>query len=55
MRRLRHLGLLLRDLVQLASTAGALWLVPVLVILLVTAILAVTAHTAAPFVVYTFF
>ena len=35
--------------------AGALWLVPVLVILLLTAALAVAAHTAAPFVVYTFF
>jgi hypothetical protein len=54
-RRLRHLGLLLRDLVQLSSAAGALWLVPVLVILLLTAALAVAAHTAAPFVVYTFF
>lgn len=55
MLRLRHLMLLGRDLVEMSAGVGALWLVPVIVILLLTAALAATAHTALPYVVYTFF
>lgn len=55
MARLRHLGLLLRDMVEMSGSVGALWLLPVLVILLLTAVLAVTAQHTVPYVVYTFF
>ncbi len=55
MRRVRYLGLLLRDMVEMSHSVGALWLLPVLVILLLTAMLAVTAQHAVPYVVYTFF
>lgn len=55
MRRLRHAALLFRDVVQMSGSVGALWLLPVLVILLITAMLAVTAQHTVPYVVYTFF
>ncbi len=55
MRRLRHLGRLTRDLVAMSADVGALWLLPVVLILLLTALLIVTAHSALPYVVYTFF
>ncbi|MCB1038103.1 MAG: hypothetical protein KDA94_01015 [Acidimicrobiales bacterium] len=55
MRRARHLLLLLRDLAEMSGSVGALWLLPVVVILLLTAMLAVTAQHTVPYVVYTFF
>ena len=55
MRRIRHLAVLCRDTLAFSSSVGALWLLPLLLILLITALAAITVHTAVPYVVYTFF
>lgn len=55
MRRVRYFVLLVRDMTEMSGSVGALWLLPVLVILLLTTVLAVTAQHTVPYVVYTFF
>jgi len=54
MRFLRHLGILLKDLLGFAWQNKAWWIVPVILIMLVLALVIVLGQTTAPFI-YTLF
>jgi hypothetical protein len=53
MRRLRHLALLVRDIAVFSGGVGAVWMIPLIAIVLAVAITVATVNTGLPYVVYT--
>lgn len=55
MLRLRHFGLLVRDVVAYLILSRRAWMLPIMLVLLVLGITAATTQAAVPYMVYTLF
>lgn len=52
-RRIRHLGILTRDIAVFSGGIGAVWIIPLIAIVIAVSAAITTVHSGLPYVVYT--